>query len=219
MMNNKRKKELIKRRDLERDFKAVVGDVFDVIGVFNSHTINQSEAEVHRIAELSSRLGRMLGLSKNLCNEIYEYSVIHIDKVKELSILEYEDKEVLNEEDYQIIRDKTILGSVIIKRLQLNQKSEDIVRAHFEKTVDSAFTEKIKRVQRSQEGQVILLAEIYDILRQSRNYKTELKHKRAIELLQLEFKEYFEPYILDRFLKYQLDFERIYENYQYQTEV
>jgi len=219
MMNNKRKKELVKRRDLERDFKAVVGDVFDVIGVFNSHTINQSEAEVHRIAELSSRLGRMLGLSKNLCNEIYEYSVIHIDKVKELSILEYEDKEVLNEEDYQIIRDKTILGSVIIKRLQLNQKSEDIVRAHFEKTVDSAFTEKIKRVQRSQEGQVILLAEIYDILRQSRNYKTELKHKRAIELLQLEFKEYFEPYILDRFLKYQLDFERIYENYQYQTEV
>lgn len=216
MMNNKRKQELIKRRDLERDFKAVVGDVFDVIGVFNSHTINQSESEVHRIAEFSSRLGRMLGLSTNLCNEIYEYSVIHIDKVKELSILEYEDKEVLNEEDYQIIREKTILGSVIIKRLQLNQKSEDIVRAHFEKTVDSNFTEKIKRVQRSQEGQVILLAEIYDILRQSRNYKTELKHKRAVELLQLEFKEYFEPYILDRFLKYQLDFERIYDNYKYQ---
>ncbi|MGS0972038.1 MAG: HD domain-containing phosphohydrolase [Candidatus Izemoplasmataceae bacterium] len=215
MMNNKRKQELIKRRDLERDFKAVVGDVFDVIGVFNSHTINQSVEEVHRIAEFSSRLGRMLGLSKNLCTEIYEYSVIHIDKVKELSILEYEDKEVLNEEDYQIIREKTILGSVIIKRLQLNQKSEDIVRAHFEKTVDQTFIEKIKRVQRSQEGQVILLAEIYDILRQSRNYKTELKHKRAVELLQLEFKEYFEPYILDRFLKYQLDFERIYESYQY----
>ena len=215
MMNNKRKQELIKRRDLERDFKAVVGDVFDVIGVFNSHTINQSVAEVHRIAEFSSRLARNLGLSKNLCNEVYEYSVIHIDKVKELSVLEYEDKEVLNEEDYQIIREKTILGSVIIKRLQLNQKSEDIVRAHFEKTVDSSFTEKIKRVQRSQEGQVILLAEIYDILRQSRNYKTELKHKRAVELLQLEFKEYFEPYILDRFLKYQLDFERIYETYQY----
>lgn len=215
MMNNKRKQELIKRRDLERDFKAVVGDVFDVIGVFNSHTINQSVEEVHRIAEFSSRLGRMLGLSKNLCTEIYEYSVIHIDRVKDLSILEYEDKEVLNEEDYQIIREKTILGSVIIKRLQLNQKSEDIVRAHFEKTVDQTFTEKIKRVQRSQEGQVILLAEIYDILRQSRNYKSDLKHKRAVELLQLEFKEYFEPYILDRFLKYQLDFERIYESYQY----
>ena len=52
------------------------------------------------------------------------------------SLISDESKEVLNEKDYQAIREKTILGSVIIKRLQLNQKSEDIVRAHFEKTVE-----------------------------------------------------------------------------------
>ncbi len=215
MMNNKRKEELVKRRDMEKDFTAVVGDVFDVIGVFNSHTINQSKNDVHRVAELASRLANILGLSSNVCTEIYEYSVIHIDRVKDLSILEYEGKETLTERDYAVIREKTILGSVVIKRLQLNQKSEDIVRVHFEKTVDSTFTEKMKRVQRSQEGQVILLAEIYDILRQERNYKSELKHKRAVDLLQLEFKEYFEPYILDRFLKYQMEFEAFYDSYKF----
>ncbi len=215
MMNNRRKEELIKRRDMEKDFKAVVGDVFDVIGVFNSNTINQGKEDAHRVAELASRLASVLGLSSNVCTEIYEYSVIHIDKVNDLSILEYETKEVLNERDYIIIREKTILGSIIIKRLQLNQKSEDIIRAHFEKTVDSEFTERMKRVQRSQEGEVILLAEMYDILRQSRNYKNKLKHKRVIDLLQLEFKEYFEPYILDRFMKYQLEFEAFYDKYKY----
>lgn len=215
MMNNKRKEELVKRRDMEKDFTAVVGDVFDVISVFNSHTINQSKNDVHRVAELASRLANVLGLSNNICTEIYEYSVIHIDKVKDLSILEYEGKETLTEKDYAVIREKTILGSVVIKRLQLNQKSEDIVRVHFEKTVDSNFTEKMKRVQRSQEGQVILLAEIYDILRQERSYKSELKHKRAVDLLQLEFKEYFEPYIIDRFLKYQMEFEVFYDNYKF----
>ena len=40
------------------------------------------------------------------------------------------------------------------------------IRIHFEKTNDSDFTERMKRVQRSQEGQIILLAEMYDILRQ-----------------------------------------------------
>ena len=215
MMNNRRKEELVKRRSMETDFKAVVGDVFDVIGVFNSNTINQSKEDAHRVAELASRLASVLGLSSNVCTEIYEYSVIHIDKVVDLSILEYETKEVLNERDYQIIREKTILGSIIIKRLQLNQKSEDIIRAHFEKTVDSGFTERMKRVQRSQEGEVILLAEMYDILRQSRNYKNKLKHKRVVDLLQLEFKEYFEPYILDRFMKYQLEFEAFYDKYKY----
>ncbi len=215
MMNNKRKEELIKRRDMEKDFTAVVGDVFDVIGVFNSHTINQKAEDVHRVAEIASRLANILGLSSNICTEIYEYSTIHIERIQDLSILEYEGKETLTERDYAVIREKTILGSVVIKRLQLNQKSEDIVRMHFEKTIDQNFTEKMKRVQRSQEGQIILLAEIYDILRQERNYKSQLKHKRAVDLLQLEFKEYFEPYIIDRFLKYQMEFEAFYEKYKY----
>lgn len=215
MMNSKRREELIRRVDLEKDFKAVVGDVFDVINVFNSHTINQSKNDVHRVAELASRLGNVLGLSNNVCTEIYDYCVIHLDKVNMLNILEYEDKDVLTERDYTEIRNKTILGSVIIKRLQLNQKSEDIVRSHFEKTNDQQFTERVKRIQRSQEGQIILLAEIYDILRQNRNYKSALKHRRSIDLLQLEFSEYFEPYILDRFVKYEKEFETYYQNYKY----
>lgn len=215
MMNNKRKEELIKRRDMERDFKAVVGDVFDVIGVFNSNTINQNQEDAHRVAELASRLANVLGLSNHVCTEIYDYTVIHVDHVKELNILEYEGKETLDENDYEVIREKTILGSVIIKRLQLNQKSEDIVRAHFEKTNDPTFIERVKRIQRSQEGQIILLAEIYDILRQQRNYKNALKHKQVIELLHIDFKEYVEPYILDRFLKYQLEFEEYYGKYKF----
>jgi len=215
MMNNKRKEEFVKRSEMEKDFKAVVGDVFDVIGVFNSHTIIQNTEDAHRVAEVASRLASVLGLSSHVCTEIYDYSVIHISNAKELSILEYESKEVLNEKDYQAIREKTILGSVIIKRLQLNQKSEDIVRAHFEKTADSSFTEKMKRVQRSQEGQIILLSEMYDVLRQPRNYKSAFQHKRATDLLSIEFKEYFEDYILDRFLKYQAEFETYYNQYKH----
>ncbi len=217
MMNNKRKEELVKRRDMESDFKAVVGDVFDVISVFNTNNQNEEKQAAYRVAEISSRLGNILGLSPSVCNEIYDYSKIHIDRTKDLSIVEYENKDVLNEKDYQVIREKTILGSVIIKRLQLNQKSEDIIRAHFEKTADKAFVERMKRIQRSQEGQIILLAELYEILRQSRNYKTALTHKRAIELLELEFKEYFEPYILDRFLKYSSEFENYYQRFQQKT--
>ena len=214
MMNNKRKEELLKRRDMESDFKAVVGDVFDVISVFNLHSESQQKQSAFRVAEMASRLGTILGLSPNVCSEIYDYSKIHVDKIRDLSIVEYEDKNVLNEQDYEVIREKTILGSIIIKRLQLNQKSEDIVRAHFEKTADKHFTERMKKIQRSQEGQIILLAELYEILRQSRNYKAAFNHKRAVELLELEFKDYFEPYILDRFMKYSNEFEDYYQRFE-----
>ncbi len=60
---------------------------------------------------------------------------------------------------------------------------------------------------------------MYDVLRNERNYKSELKHKRAVDLLQLEFKEYFEPYIIDRFLKYQMEFEAFYDKYKYTEQV
>ncbi len=213
MMNNKRKEELVKRRDMEGDFKAVVGDVFDVIGVFNLHSETQQRQSAYRVAEMASRLGNILGLSPNVCSEIYDYSKIHVDKIRELSIIEYEEKDVLNEQDYQVIREKTILGSVIIKRLQLNQKSEDIVRAHFEKTADKSFADRMKKIQRSQEGQIILLTEVYEILRQSRNYKTAFTHQRAVELLHHEFTNYFEPYIIDRFLKYSNEFEDYYQRF------
>ncbi|MDD3126210.1 MAG: hypothetical protein WC479_03995 [Candidatus Izemoplasmatales bacterium] len=213
-MNNKRKTELIKRRGMEKDFKSVVSDVFDVIGVYKSRGILEEEkitaAAAKRVAEISSRLGNYLGYSPKLCKEIYDFSTIHVDQKGKLSLSDYDDKEVLEEDDFKRIREKTMVGSVIIKRLQLDQKGEDIVRAHFEKTADQDFIKEMNGIQNNRESQVILLAEVYEVLRQDRNYKRALKHSRAIDLLQLEFYPYFDPQILDRFVKYTDDFESLY---------
>ncbi len=213
-MNNKRKAELIKRRSMEKDFKAVVSDVFDVIAVYKRRSDQAAvEAEgfaAKRVAEIASKLGNYLGYSPKLCKEIFDFSTIHVDKQNLLSLEDYDDKDVLDEADFRKIREKTIIGSVIIKRLQLEQKGEDIVRAHFEKTAEADFVKEMNLIQNNRESQVILLAELYEILRQDRNYKRGLKHSRAIDLLQLEFATYFDPQILDRFIKYAEDFESMY---------
>jgi len=213
-MNNKRKEELIKRRAMEKDFKSVVSDVFDVISVYkrNGSEVEETQkvATVRRVADLASRLGNYLGYSPKLCKEIFDFSTIHVDKNDSLSLADYDEKDVLDEGDFRKIREKTIIGSVIIKRLQLEQKGEEIVRAHFEKTADADFIKEMNSIQNNRESQVILLAEIYEILRQDRNYKRGLKHARAIDLLQLEFFPYFDPQILDRFVKYTDDFEALY---------
>ncbi len=213
-MNNKRKAELIKRRAMEKDFKAVVADVFDVIGVYkqrsDEHQEKLQERSVRRIADMAAKLGNYLGYSPKLCKEIFDFSTIHIDKRDLLSLADYDEKEVLDEADFRRIREKTIIGSVIIKRLQLEKKGEDIVRAHFEKTADADFIKEMNSIQNNRESQVILLCQLYDILRQPRNYKRDLKHTRAMDLLQLEFYPYFDPQIIDRFGKYSDDFEAIY---------
>ncbi len=213
-MNAKRKEELIKRRAMEKDFKAVVSDVFDVISVYKQRSDESIELgyekSARRVAEMAGKLGNFLGYSSKLCQELYDFCTIHIDKKGLLTLEDYDDKEQLDENDFKKIREKTIVGSVIIKRLQLEKKGEDIVRAHFEKTVNQDFIKEMNSMQNNRESQVILLCHLYEILRQSRNYKKELAHQRAIDLIQLEFYPYFDPQIVDRFIKYRDDFESIY---------
>lgn len=213
-INNKRKSELVKRQEVEKDFKSVVSDVFDVITVYKQRSEDKVEEDnkkaCKRVAEMSAKLGSFLGYSSKLCQEIYDYSMIHIEKREILNTDDFETKDHLEEIDYKKIREKTIIGSVIIKRLQLDKKAEDIVRAHFEKTVNQDFIKEMNGIQNNRESQVILISHIYEILRQSRNYKRELKHQRAIDLIRLEFTPYFDPQIIDRFIKYADDFESIY---------
>jgi len=215
-INIKRKQELVKRRKMEKDFKDVVSDVFDVISVYKQR--GEDLAERHyaesakRVAKLAGELGGFLGYSSKLCQEIYDFSTIHIDKRELLNVDEYDDKEQLNESDYKSIRQKTIVGSIIIKRLQLDKKAEDIVRAHFEKTVGKDFIKEMNGIQNNRESQVILLSHIYDILRQERNYKKKLNHQRTIDLIKYEFNEYFDPQIIDRFVKYEVEFESTYHD-------
>jgi len=213
-LNNKRKEELIKRRAMEKDFKGVVSDVFDVIGVYKQRGDEEfekcQEEAARRVAEMAGKLGNFLGYSSKLCQELFDFSTIHVDKKSLLTIDDYDEKDRLDGTDFRKIREKTMIGSVIIKRLQLEKKGEDIVRAHFEKTASKDFIKEMNSVQNNRESQVILLCEIYEILRQTRNYKRELKHQRAIDLIQLEFYPYFDPQIVDRFCKYSGDFEAIY---------
>jgi hypothetical protein len=215
-INIKRKQELVKRRKMEKDFKDVVSDVFDVISVYKQRGEDIAEKNYQqaakRVAKVAGELGGFLGYSSKLCQEIYEFSTIHVDKRDVLNIDEYDGKEQLNETDYKKIRQKTIIGSIIIKRLQLDKKGEDIVRAHFEKTVNKDFIKEMNGIQNNRESQVILLSHIYDILRQERNYKKKLNHQRAIDLIKFEFNEYFDPQIIDRFVRYQAEFESVYHD-------
>jgi response regulator RpfG family c-di-GMP phosphodiesterase len=122
--------------------------------------------------------------------------------------------EQLLEHDYEEIRNRTLSGSVVIKRLQLSQKAEDIVKAHVERQVSSEFTDNMNLIQPEREAMIILICEMYDILRSERPYKHSMTHRRASDLLNLSFADYFDQTILDRFQKYNSELEAIYEDFK-----
>jgi HD-GYP domain-containing protein (c-di-GMP phosphodiesterase class II) len=214
LMTTKRKTELVKRREMEGDFKTVVEGVLDVIKVFTSHKIHDEKLSTYRVAEMSYSLAKIMNLPDRLCEEIKQYAVIHVKLGPTLSIKDLNLDEQLLEHDYEEIRNRTLSGSVVIKRLQLSQKAEDIVKAHVERQVSSEFTDNMNLIQPEREAMIILICEMYDILRSERPYKHSMTHRRASDLLNLSFADYFDQTILDRFQKYNSELEAIYEDFK-----
>ena len=98
--------------------------------------------------------------------------------------------------------------------MQLSQKCENIVRAHVEGWSNQAFQVKMLNMQNTLECQIILMCDMYIALRSAKSFKRPYPHKVVIEYFQSEFKIYFNDDLFERFLKFDKDFETMYNEYE-----
>lgn len=207
-MQEERKKELLKRKAVQDDFTDVVTQMFDV--TLSSQNISEEEKEQGDLLSLmSSKFASIIGLSPQTCEEVKRYSIVHLVEHIDLNIIDIVDKD----EQFEKLRTQTNLGAEIIRRLQLKRKCEDIIRAHEEGWNTDDFVQNIEKIQNNQESQIILICDIYITLRSVRSYKRPYPHKVTMELLDREFKQYFDGIIYDRFVRFQSDFEKLYNEY------
>lgn len=210
-MSEERKKEIIRRSTLEKDFKNVIKDVFNVIEVFNASNVYEDISHATRVGNVAKKLSSIMGLEPNISDEIYDFSLVHFTEMDKLSIQDFDDDDMLEADDYQLIKSKTDVGSLIIKRLELNQLCEDMVRSVFEKWDDLSILQKHIDNKLSLNNQIILLADLYDTLRTPRPYKKGLRHKDALAYINKEYFKYFNEDILDRFNKYEMEFREMFK--------
>jgi len=204
-MQDERKKELMKRRQVQEDFTNVVTKIFDV--TLSSNELSSDERNnIEILALMAKKLGSLLGLKPDACERIYNFTRIHIEKKV------YFDKDYYNNEDdkFEALRMETELGSELISRLQLERKCEDIIRATFEGSNTDDFVKKMRDIQSNMESQIILIYDIYVSMRSVKSYKKAYNHKLTMNYLEEHFKIYFDPVIFDRFVRFSSDFENIY---------
>lgn len=204
-MQDERKKELTKRRQVQEDFTNVVTKIFDV--TLNSKDLSledKNNAEI--LAIMAKKLASLLGLKPDECEKIYNYTKIHTDKKIDFKDYGYEN----DDEKFEALRMQTELGSELISRLQLERKCEDIIRATFEGSNDDSFINKMREIQNNTESQIILICDLYVSMRSVKSYKKAYPHKLTITYLEEQYKLYFDPVIFDRFMRFSNDFEAIY---------
>ena len=207
-MSNERVAELNKRKDIQEDFKRVVTNLYDVL-LETKVGYDDNTSQLPLLASMVAKLSSLYSLSPQKCEEIVEFALYNKNHQLNLTI-----EEGSIEAQFDTLREQTSVGFIVAKRMQLSQKCENIVRAHIEGWNTQEFQIKMLNMQNNIESQIILICDMYIALRSVKSYKRPYPHKHVIEYLEKEFKIYFNNDLFNRFIKFDKDFETMYNEYE-----
>lgn len=201
-----RTEELGKRQEIQEDFTTIVTNLFDVlIKSHNNQVDNERRDQAH--ASMTNRLASLCGYAPNKCNELANYSLFlstHKDDFK----LENIDS---SEDNFEYLRNQSVLGTQLVKRIELAQKSERIIRAHSENSVSPYFTSEMNKIQKNDDSDIVLLCDIYITLRDHTTYKKRYSHPHSMDIFKNNLSGYFDARLLERFIAHHNVFEEIFE--------
>ena len=208
-MQEERKKELIKRRQVQGDFSHIVGDLFSV--VFSSSYTLMEKRHAAQVQQMAVKLAEYYGLSQPKIHAMQDYALIHLQYQEIKNLLN--EMNTFSEQTYDVLKEKTELGSRIAKRMQLAQKCEDIARAHIEDTANEKFLKEMLLIQPEIESQIILLSDLYITMRGPKSYKRPMAHSLVLKSFQSDLGHYFDYDLKERFLKFHDEFSELYNNF------
>lgn len=205
-MQEERKKELMKRREVQEDFTNVVTKIFEVT-LDNSSRSEEDKQNIYLISKMARRLAELLSLSDEEIDMVEIQSKIHIEQ----SVTFSPDASMNEDEKYALLKEQTNLGSIIISRLQLERKCEAMIRSTFEGSNTEEFIQRMNSIQNEIPAQVILICELYVTMRSIKSYKKAYSHKVTMQYLSEHFNVYFDRNVFERFDRFKDEFERIYD--------
>lgn len=203
-----RKNEAVKRQGVQTDYSDVVNDLFSVILGMRIVSGNDRD-HINLISKMATNMGKTLRMSNNDIEELEKYVSIHIEERKNLVVVK---KENMSEEDYMEVRRRSEIGARVAKRLQLEQKCEDIIRTHIEGAPTKSFKNEMNNMLMDMENQIVLICDCYITMREAKSYKRPYSHKLTIDFMNHELMDYFNEEVFDKFMKNSDSFEELYNN-------
>ena len=203
-----RKNEAVKRQGVQTDYSDVVNDLFSVI--LGMRTVSGNDRDhINLVSKMSNSLGKTMRLSNVELDELEKYVNIHMEERKNLVVVK---KENMSEEDYNEVRRRSEIGARVAKRLQLEQKCEDIIRTHIEGAPTKSFKNEMNNMLMDMENQIILICDCYITMRDAKSYKRPYSHKLTIDFMNHELMDYFNEEVFDKFMKNSDSYEELYNS-------
>ena len=168
-------------------------------------SINDSRepyAENHsfNVARLAIRLAYEMNLGESTVNSIVNAGYLHdIGKITVSDSILF--KKELTEEEYNLIKKHSEIGSSIISNLDFSKEEAHIIRHHHEWYDGSGYPDGIKGERIPVGSRILAVADAYDTLSSGRIYQKPLTKNEILKILFQNNNDQFDPEVLKTLAK------------------
>ncbi|MGL4977638.1 MAG: HD domain-containing phosphohydrolase [Cetobacterium sp.] len=178
-----------------------------------ANELNDEDTGNHilRVSLYSKFLAEKLKCSSDFIKEVGEYASLHdVGKIAiSDTILKKPGK--LTFEEFEEMKLHVIYGNELVQKMELGSVAQNIVLYHHERWNGKGYCHKLVGKHIPLEARIVALADVYDALRQARVYKDGFSHRKSIEIIIGESGEHFDPRIVNIFLEFNEEFDKIFK--------
>jgi len=174
---------------LEKDFRVQVESIENVmvslaylLEAKDKYTVGHTQ----RVSEYAVKLAVKTGLENDRIEKLRMAGLIHdIGKIGVPEVILNKPGK-LSEEEFELVKAHTVIGSNICKPLVNFSDLYDMIRHHHEKLNGSGYPDGLKDDEISIEARILSVADVFDALYSDRPYRSKLPLDKVIEILREE---------------------------------
>ncbi|MCF6335211.1 MAG: HD domain-containing protein [Spirochaetales bacterium] len=117
----------------------------------------------------------------------------------------------LTKEEWIIMKEHPKSGALILSAYP-DPMAAHIANFHHEKWDGKGYPYGFSEQLIPLAARIVAIADVYDALRMKRSYKDPFSHSKTMEIIREDAGSHFDPDLIDIFLKYNKEFDSIFEN-------
>lgn len=162
---------------------------------------HETEGHTRRVAELSVRLARAVGMPENEVVHLRRGALLHdIGKIAVPDHILQKRGELTPEEAEEMQRHPRYAYEVL-SSIQYLQNALDIPYCHHEKWDGTGYPRGLKGEEIPLAARIFAIVDVWDALRSPRPYREAWARARACEYMRAQAGKYFDPHLIETFLR------------------